>query len=286
MPPEAAGGSGAAEAPGLPGFRPAELGPAAVGGFTGRAGGTSTGPYGDIGGSGGLNLGPHVGDDPRAVHANRGRIAAFFGVPVAWMSQVHGATVLRAPEPAPDAGELEAGEADALVAAAGEEVALGVMVADCVPVLLADEEGNVAAAHVGRDGLVRGVLDAAVRALRELGGGSAVHAALGPSICGRCYEVPAAMRDDVARHHPAAAATTSWGTPALDLPAGVRARLTGLGVAHVGAVRACTFEDERLYSHRRAGRAGNPAVTGRFAGVVRGAADTPGQNGRRRGSLV
>jgi len=89
-----------------------------------------------------------------------------------------------------------------------------------------------------------------------------LHAALGPSICGRCYEVPAALREDVARVVPAAHATTSWSTPALDVPAGVEAQLAAGGVQRVQRVALCTLEDERFYSYRRDGR------TGRFAGIV------------------
>ncbi|WP_395410310.1 laccase domain-containing protein [Cellulosimicrobium funkei] len=93
-----------------------------------------------------------------------------------------------------------------------------------------------------------------------------VRAAVGPSACGRCYEVPAWMRDDVALARPATWSTTSWGTPALDLPAGVVADLVAAGVADVVRVPACTIEDERFFSHRRAARRGT--TTGRFAGLV------------------
>jgi copper oxidase (laccase) domain-containing protein len=70
---------------------------------------------------------------------------------------------------------------------------------------------------------------------------------------------------------PGTAATTSWGTPALDLPAGVLAQLAGAGVSRVHHLALCAREDERFYSYRRAGGAG-AATTGRFAGVVRTAA--------------
>ncbi len=107
--------------------------------------------------------------------------------------------------------------------------------------------------------------------LRELGGSGAapglgadglrVRAVVGPAICGRCYEVPHALRAEVGAVVPEAAATTSWGTPSLDLPAGVLAQLEAAGVA-ARALPVCTREDPRLFSHRRDG------LTGRFAGVI------------------
>ena len=251
----------------------ADLGPGARGGFTTRAGGVSAGRYAAARG-GGLNLGLHVGDAPAAVLANRGRLAVAVGAPVAWMDQVHGAEV-RVVDGAPQ-GTSE-GECDALVAAgrpAGHPdgpVAVAVLVADCVPVLLADAGGRaVAAAHVGRSGLVRGVLAATLARLATAGvAPDDLYAAVGPGICGRCYEVPAALRTEVDAAVPGTASTTSWGTPALDLPAGVRHQLAALGVGRLDHVAACTLEDERFYSYRRAGRAPGDATTGRFAGVVR-----------------
>ena len=87
-------------------------------------------------------------------------------------------------------------------------------------------------------------------------------AVIGPGVCGRCYEVPAAMRDEVATRVPGTAATTRDGSPSLDLAAGAAALLDGLGVGHVRRTEICTMEDDRFYSYRRDG------VTGRFAGVV------------------
>jgi copper oxidase (laccase) domain-containing protein len=92
-------------------------------------------------------------------------------------------------------------------------------------------------------------------------GASGIRAWLGPSICGACYEVPAALRDEVSALVPETRSTTTWGTPALDLPAGARAQLaaSGVGVEYAGA---CTLETETLYSYRR------DRNTGRFAGLV------------------
>ncbi|WP_127128295.1 polyphenol oxidase family protein [Georgenia sp. SYP-B2076] len=281
---------------GAPLLLPADLGPGARGGFTTRAGGVSGGPYAG-GRAGGLNLGRHVGDDPSAVLANRGRLAAAVGAPVAWMDQVHGARV-RVLDGPPRPGSVSVGECDALVAAgrAGADrpaaegdgrvpvaadggpvpvaadgpVPVAVLVADCVPVLIADAHGRgVAAVHVGRQGLVRGVLAAALAELAARGiAAGDLYAAVGPSICGRCYEVPAALRREVDALVPGTAATTSWGTPALDLPAGALRQLGEAGVARISHLAACTLEDDRFYSYRRAARDTGSAATGRFAGVV------------------
>jgi hypothetical protein len=131
-------------------------------------------------------------------------------------------------------------------------LALAVLVADCVPVLLADRRvGLVGVAHAGRRGMDAGVVGAAVAALRDLGARD-LTAVLGPSVCGRCYAVPAAMRDDVASRHPATASTTRAGEPALDVAAGVLAQLAE---ARVPARRlpGCTVEQQELGSVRRQG---------------------------------
>ncbi len=92
-----------------------------------------------------------------------------------------------------------------------------------------------------------------------------MRAAVGPAVCGRCYEVPAAMREEVAAVVPETFATTDDGTPGLDLPAGVVAQLAARGV-EATLLGRCTFEDKELFSHRRASVTG--VTTGRQAGVV------------------
>jgi hypothetical protein len=132
-----------------------------------------------------------------------------------------------------------------------------------VPVLLADAEaGVVGAAHAGRPGLAAGVVPATLARMRDLGA-SVVTAWVGPHVCGACYEVPEEMRDEVGALVPEAVATTSWGTPSLDLGAGVRAQLAAGGVSVVDAAR-CTRESPDLYSYRRDG-----LRAGRQAGLVR-----------------
>ncbi len=203
------------------------------------------------------NLALHVGDDAAAVQGRRARLEQSIGVapqPLRFMNQVHGTTValMDAESPAP--------EADAMVS---RGLPLAVMVADCIPVLLAGESGDgpvLAAVHAGRPGVANGILPAAVESMKSLGA-SRIHAWLGPSICGSCYEVPAALRDDVAALVPATWSTTSWGTPALDLPAGAKSQLEAVGV-DVEYAGACTLETETLYSYRR------DRNTGRFAGLL------------------
>lgn len=225
--------------------------------FTDRWGGVSAAPYEE------LNLGGAVGDTPGAVRANRELTARALGLEagaVVWMRQVHGADVVVVDAPW---GDRPAPEADAVVTTR-RGLALAVLTADCVPVLLADPvAGVVAAAHAGRPGLVAGVVPAAVRAMTELGAvPDRIVARTGPAVCGRCYEVPEAMRAEVAAVEPAAHAETSWGTPALDVSAGVHAQLDRLGVCDRAQSPVCTRESKDHYSYRR------DRATGRLAGYV------------------
>lgn len=182
------------------------------------------------------------------------------GMPVvARMRQMHGTDVAFVDETSLRAGRVPA--ADALVTGMPGVVLL-VRVADCVPVLLADAEAQVVAAvHAGRRGLVAGVVPAAVRAMWSLGA-TTIHAWVGPHVCGACYEVPAPLRDEVVAAVPHAWATTSWGTPSLDLGAGVLAQLRTVAVQVTDASR-CTVEDDGLWSYRRQGTS-----AGRLGGLV------------------
>lgn len=219
------------------------------------------------------NLGFHVlAPEDRVgragVAASRHRLEDAMGVPhgsTLYLEQVHGVDVVTA---APGALREDAAPpvADAAVSPDGSRP-LAVMVADCLPVVLVDDRtGAIAMAHAGRRGLLDGVLEAtvdALAALRPTGQSQAfgMKAWIGPAVCGRCYEVPAGMRDEAVARIPETASSTSWGTPALDLPAGAQAVLRARGVA-VERIRACTLEDPRVFSHRREpGR-------GRFAGLV------------------
>jgi len=245
---------------GTPAWEAVDLGPGVLAAFTTRAGGVSRAPWDS------LDLGLGVGDDEADVLANRRRLATWVGAPVAFGTQVHGAGVLVVRAAALDARTV--GVADAYVAT-DDDVGVAVLVADCVPVLLADPQARVVAAvHAGRGGLVAGVLGAAVAAMTGLGADAArIRAALGPSIAGPSYEVPAALRAEVGRRLPEAPATTSWGTPALDLRAAAVGELARAGVRHVTRLERDTFVDPALYSHRKATAAGTS--TGRACGVVR-----------------
>jgi YfiH family protein len=228
--------------------------------FTDREGGSPRSRLGP------LNLGRTDVDDLDALRANLAAVRAALGVgPVVTVHQVHGTDVLDVDtalladwtrdswlgNSVPGGPALR--HADALVTAE-RGVALAVRVADCVPVLLADPRaGVVGAAHAGRVGLGAGVLATTVARLRVLGATDLV-AWIGPHICGACYEVPAAMRAEFSAAHPAAASTTSWGTPSLDLGAAAEAQLAALGCTIV-RVDPCTRETPSLHSHRRDGRA-------------------------------
>ncbi|NUR05800.1 MAG: peptidoglycan editing factor PgeF [Nocardioidaceae bacterium] len=230
--------------------------------FTDRHGGVSGGPYASLNlAEPGSAAAPAAESD--AVRRNVDLVVRAFtgagdGAPtpsVVRMRQVHGSEVAVA-DPA-----AATPTADGLVTR-DPGVVLMVRVADCVPVLLADPHaGVVGAAHAGRPGLVAGVVPATVDAMRELGARQ-VRAWVGPHVCGRCYEVPEQMRADVAAAVPESFAETSWGTPAVDIGAGVRTQLERAGV-QLTEVSRCTLEDDDLYSYRRQG-----TESGRLAGLV------------------
>lgn len=247
--------------------------------FTDRHGGVSGGPYAS------LNLseptaetaGDHAaevrenldilahalarGDAPADLRSAYELPAGTVAPTMVTLRQVHGAevhVVRRAGVAVPGDGPPTA---DAVVTDV-PGVALVVRVADCVPVLLADAgRGVVGAAHAGRPGMVAGVVPNTVAAMRDRGAERIV-AWVGPHVCGRCYEVPADLRAEVVAAVPEAYAETSWGTPAVDVGAGVTAQLEAAGVEVVDASR-CTLESEDLYSYRRQGE-----HAGRMAGIV------------------
>ncbi len=223
---------------------------------TTRAGGESKAPYDTF------NLGDHVGDDDGDVYANRKRLAAELGLAenrLSWMEQVHGRTATIV-----DGSETAAAEATDALVTAEPGLALIVLVAACVPILLADAEaGVVAAVHAGRVGTRVGVVPAALKAMRDVGAEPhRVEALLGPAICGDCYEVPAEMAADVEKHVPGSACKTRKGTPGIDLRAGLWRQLADLGVGKIGVDPRCTNEDKTLFSYRRDG------TTGRIAGIT------------------
>jgi hypothetical protein len=222
--------------------------------ITDRSGGTSAAPYDS------RNLGGAAGDDPAAVRENRAKTAAELGVErVVYMRQVHSADVRHVTGPF---GEDPPGIDGVHTAEPG--LALAVLVADCAPVLVADPRARVVGgAHSGRAGTAAGVVPALVEAMAAQGAEpSGMIALIGPSACGRCYEVSAELRDQVAAVVPGAWSETRQGTPALDIRAGIAAQLASAGVADVRHDDRCTIESPELYSYRRDGR------TGRFAGYI------------------
>ncbi len=238
------------------GWQPFELGAGVLGAFTGRAGGVSCAPYGT------LNMSGAVGDEDDAVRRNRELVAAACGLSaaqMAWMHQVHGSDVVRVRcDCSPGLPRADAIFTDA------PDTALCVLVADCAPVLMADPIARIAgAAHAGREGMAAGVVPALVTAMCGAGAAPArMRAVIGPSICGGCYEVPAALHDRVAAAVPQASCVTRAGTPGIDIRAGVEAQLAASGVRSVTGDRRCTAETTDLFSYRRDGS------TGRFAGLV------------------
>ena len=214
--------------------------------FTNRTGGVSTGAFSS------LNLALHVGDEPALVRENREILGSQVGLHQ-YMEQVHGNRTVIV-----EAVTEEPPTADALVTGI-PGVPLAVMVADCIPLLLTSKVA-VAAVHVGRKGLMNSVTLNAISAMREIGARE-ISAIIGPSICGRCYEVSEEIFLEVTKVHPAAAATTASGTHSLDLPAALVKTLLSEGVA-ISFESGCTAEDPALFSYRRDG------VTGRQAGIV------------------
>ena len=236
--------------------------------FTTRAGGVSTGRWGDAGHSGGLNLGARCGDEPERVARNRQLLAAQVGRPIRWLEQVHGA---KAVEAAAAAGDGDPAAAPAIADAQATRdrgVALGVLVADCLPVLFADRAGDmVAVAHAGWRGLAAGVLENTIALMRSRGSGTDLIAWLGPCIGPTAFEVGDEVRAAFRSQDPRAAAHFRQGARPgkwwADLQGLAVQRLQGMGVAAIHRSNACTVSDSnRFWSYRRDG------ACGRMAGVI------------------
>jgi YfiH family protein len=215
--------------------------------FTDSTGGKSTGAFLS------RNLGFHVGDQPVLVELNRLALSEEIGRPIQFMNQVHGNAVENI-----DDYSQSSPTADALVTR-NPKLALAVMVADCIPLLLANET-SIAAVHVGRKGLLNGVSRNALLALRKIDS-SPITAIIGPSICGKCYEVSQDIFEEVTSIFPQAQSQTPSGGFALDLAAALTHDLEADGVSVIDRSQ-CTVEDKFLYSYRRDG------VTGRQVGLI------------------
>jgi len=220
--------------------------------ITTRSGGVSKGPYAS------LNLGLRTGDDPQAVAANRDQLNSLLPQPPRWLRQVHGASVVEA--------DSLAGlpEADAGIARRSGTVC-AVLVADCIPVLLADRAGTtVAIAHAGWRGLAAGIIENTARRMAVDPRGLIAY--LGPGIGPGAFEVGADVRDAfVARDAEAAAAFTphTAGKWLADLFLLARQRLRRAGVPEIHGGALCTYSDaRRFFSYRR------EPTTGRMAALI------------------
>lgn len=224
-------------------------------GFLGRRGGVSTGAHG------GLNVGLGSGDDAAAIAENRRRAieAVKPGATLVTLYQIHSA-VCRIAEPWPDAGRPEG---DALVSDR-PDLLLGILTADCAPVLLADPEaGVVGAAHAGWKGALAGVTDATVAAMARLGARrERIAAAIGPAIARASYEVDDGFVRRFEAADPANERFFSAGRPGhhqFDLEAYVAARLAAAGIGRVETLGLDTYADPaRFFSYRRATHRGEP----------------------------
>jgi YfiH family protein len=220
---------------------------AAPHGFFTREGGVSQGAYAS------LNCGLSGADDPVLVAENRARAAQAIGAAPArllGLKQVHGARVITAALPwAAGSGA----EADAMVTdRAG--LALGIITADCAPVLLTDGSGRIAgAAHAGWRGAVAGVLEATINAMRDLGAGE-IMAAIGPCIHQESYEVGEDVREAVLAREAGDArffAANAQGRYQFDLPGYCAARLEAAGATAIVLAEDTYGDERRFFSHRR-----------------------------------
>ncbi len=225
-------------------------------GFFTRLGGVSTGPFAS------LNCSLSGRDRPELVRENRARAAEAIGLPpeaLLGLTQVHGTAVAQVDAPwTPDARP----EADAMVTDR-PGLALGIVTADCAPVLFEDlEAGVIGAAHAGWRGAVAGVLEATLDAMERLGARRArIAAVIGPCIAQPSYEVAADLRDAVLAHDPAQARFFAEGRREdrwqFDLPGYCAARLSAAGAGQVEALGLDTLAEEaRFFSHRRRTLAG------------------------------
>jgi len=234
-------------------------------GFFGRRGGVSTGLYES------LNCGPGSKDAPQAVAENRRLVAAALAPEIALvsLSQIHSPivhTLIEAPPQRP--------EGDAIVTAT-PGLALGILTADCAPVLLADHKAKViGAAHAGWKGALGGVLEAALDAMEKLGASrTRIAAVIGPCISQDNYEVDWNFRDRFLelglRHRRFFVPSGKEGHYRFDLPAYAAHRLTAAGLASVENLGICTYPPENgFFSFRRTTHAREPDYGRQISAIV------------------
>jgi purine-nucleoside/S-methyl-5'-thioadenosine phosphorylase / adenosine deaminase len=234
-------------------------------GFLGRRGGVSEGEMW------GLNVGYGSGDDPDRIAENRRRaIAAVLpGSSLATVHQIHSPTVVYAKEAWP---QDERPRADAMVTDR-PGLLLGVLTADCAPVLFADEAaGVVAAAHSGWRGAFGGVNEATIEAMEGLGAErERIVAAIGPSVAQQSYEVDDAFcanfrQQDAVNERFFIAGPA--GKPHFDLPGYILHRMSAAGIGRAEALALDTYSDpDRFYSYRRSTHRNEPSY-GRQIGLI------------------
>jgi YfiH family protein len=236
--------------------------PANVGALsTLRQGGVSRAPYDDGEGGGGLNLGTHVGDRPQDVERNRGLLRSLLPAEPAWLSQVHGTTVVDA------AAVSGVPQADACIATQPGAVCL-IQTADCLPVLFCDLNGRVVgAAHAGWRGLAGGVLENTIARMRDAGAAEIV-AWMGPAIGPERFEVgqdvfTAFAQNDADMRCAFRPIPEQPGKYLADIYSLARKRLRKAGISRVHGGGLCTVTDRsRFYSYRR------DKITGRMASLI------------------
>jgi YfiH family protein len=239
--------------------------PGVAHGFFTRRGGVSRGIYAS------LNCGAGSEDSPEAVQENRARVAAHLGARTLVSAyQVHGTTAVVADDRWP----AQRPKADAIVAAT-PGVALGVLTADCAPILLADPEARVVgAAHAGWRGALAGIAEAALAAMEGLGAARGrIRAAVGPCIGAAAYEVGPELEAEFLREDQSSARFFSRARPEarprFDLSGYLAHRLQRAGLADVGTALACCFtREEDFFSYRRSRALGEPDYGRQVSAIV------------------
>jgi YfiH family protein len=217
---------------------------------TTRSGGVSSGDYASF------NLGDATQDDPAAVLANKTRLQALLPQPPRWLTQVHGAQVVRA-------DEIERPVAADAAYTVSADVVCAVKIADCMPILLADAAGGaVAVCHAGWRGLAAGVVENTVRAMPVAP--ASLYAFLGPAIGPDAFEVGDEVRAAFCAVEADAANAFRPGKPGkwmADLFRLAHQRLARCGVERVYGGGICTYSNpDRFFSHRRNSRTGRMAA--------------------------
>jgi YfiH family protein len=237
-------------------------------GFFTRQGGVSGGLYAS------LNCGPGSRDEAANVVENRARVAEILGVKpdqLLSVSQQHSADAITAKKPWDAAKQPEA---DAIVTLT-PGLALGILTADCAPVLFADSEARViGAAHVGWRGALSGIIEATVEAMRKLGASpERMTAVIGPAISQKAYEVGSEYVERFLAEEPESEAffitDEGSGEPHFDLPGYVGERLARAGVGNIADLRLCTYcEETRLFSYRRSQHRGEDDYGRQISAIV------------------